>query len=84
MKRFQFGALLILIFCFLVEIKASEEVSKCNVIPQVTTTADGGEIKFRIVKDQTDLNVLDNIEAAINVACNMQKNNECFYSSECK
>ena len=84
MKRLQFMALAIFCFSFFAEIKASEEISKCNVVPKINTALEAGEISFRIMKDNKELNSLNDIDLAIKVACHMQKNGECFYSSECQ
>ena len=84
MKRLQFLAVAIFCFSFFAEIKASEDISKCNVVPNINMSVDGGEISFRIMKDNLELNVLNDIDLAIKVACHMQQNGECFYSSECQ
>jgi hypothetical protein len=84
MKRLQFMAIAMLFFSFFVEIKASEEISKCNVVPNINTSVEDGEISFRIMKDNREQNVLNDIDLAIKVACHMQQNGECYYSSECQ
>lgn len=84
MKRLQFLALAIFCFSFFAEIKASEEISKCNVVPKINTSVEGGEISFRVMKDNREQNVLNDIDLAIKVACHMQQNGECYYSSECQ
>ena len=84
MRRLQFVTLLLLSFCFIAELSAAEEVSRCNVIPKISSNPVQSEIKFKILKDNEEINILSDIEVAIKTACQMQKNNECFYSSACK
>jgi hypothetical protein len=84
MKRLQFIALVILSFCFLVETKATEEIARCNVLPVISADIENQDIRFSVTMDREELNTFDNLELAMQVACGLQKNNECFYSSECR
>lgn len=86
MKRFQLATLVFIIFSLFSMNSIAQDAAqaKCTVRPVISMSTDGQQaMRFSISMDQTELSSHDDIELAIQIACGMQKNNECFYSTEC-